>query len=45
MIAKSKTPKINFTHTPENQGVTYEEIRLIAWGSYNSQQIGDNDTM
>ena len=45
MIAKSKTPKINYTHTPENQGVTYEEIRLIAQRSHNSQPIGDNDTM
>ena len=45
MIAKYKTPKVNFTQEPENQGVTYEEIKALAQHTYNSHHIGDNDIM
>ena len=45
MVQMRNTPGNSFTNIPDNQGVTYEEIRAILWRRHDTDRIGDNDTM
>lgn len=36
---------VNYMTSPDNDGVTFEEIRDIVWQRHNTERIGDSDTM
>lgn len=35
----------NFLVSPDNEGVTYEEIRDIVWQRHSIRRLGDSDVM
>lgn len=45
MTKMKSTPNNDTTHTLENNGVTYEEIREIMVRTHRSSPLGDNDIM